>query len=135
MSRNLMPASESISNICLSDDSAVTTCSSRTPSKNRLQFLPNSKRSPRATSSARHGASSLLRAPSIFIFLLRESPGYASPGSALPVRDLFLFYAPLAESALPSDAYPGTIFIVSGRRQRRHEWLLRRSFGVPPSGG
>src|SRR5262245_53912816 len=71
MSRKLSPASVSTSSIRLSDDSAVTICSSRTPSRKRLQFLPNSKRSPRATSSACQGASSLLRASSIF--LLRKS--------------------------------------------------------------
>src|SRR5262245_3610073 len=65
MSRKLSPASESISNIRLSDDSAVTICLSLTPSRKRFQFSPNANRSPRATSSARQGDSPLLRASSI----------------------------------------------------------------------
>src|SRR5262249_20206070 len=67
MSRKLSPASESISSIRLSDDSAVTICSSRTPFRKRLQFLPNSKRFPRMTSSALQDVSPLLRASSIFL--------------------------------------------------------------------
>src|SRR5262245_33481265 len=83
MSKKLSPASESTSNIRLSDNSAVTICSSLTPSRKRLQFLPNSKRSPRATSSACQVVSSFLRTPSIFLLPKSSAKNLLLPGESL----------------------------------------------------